>query len=144
MLGLLRTPTTFDNSYGLKDASTNPAAWLLPDGTDRDFRGGKGYDNPYWTVNRVIFHEDLLRSYGFAGASYQLLPWMTLNYKLGGDVYAQNDKNAYDIGANAFPAGAVHLSNYSNQQYNSDFTINMKKTFSDDLMLPCVWGGLFV
>ncbi|HTI89326.1 MAG TPA: SusC/RagA family TonB-linked outer membrane protein [Puia sp.] len=135
MLGLLRTPPTFDNTNGLSDPVHNTAAYVLPDGTQRDYRGGPGYDNPYWTVNRNPFHEDLIRAFGFAQANYTLFDWMVLTYRLGGDVYAQNDKNAYDIGSNAFPAGAVHLLNYYNQQYNSDFTINMKKTFSDN------WSG---
>jgi len=131
MLGLLRTPPTFDNTNGLKDPVNNEASYVLPNGKQRDYRGGPGYDNPYWTVNRNPFHEDLIRAFGFAQANYTLFDWMTLTYRLGGDVYAQNDKNAYDIGSNAFPAGAVHLLNYYNQQYNSDFTINMKKNFSD-------------
>jgi len=135
MLGLLRTPTTFDNSNGLKDPAKNAGSYLLPDGTNsqRDYRGGAGYDNPFWTINRDPFHEDLLRAFGYGQASYRLYDWMTLAFKVGGDVYSQNDKNSYDIGSNVSPAGAVHLSNYYNQQYNSDFTINMKKTFSDDL-----------
>lgn len=133
MLGLLRTPPTFDNSNGLKDPADNPGSYVLPNGKQRDYRGGAGYDNPFWTVNRNPFHEDLIRAYGFGQASYQLFDWMSVTYRLGGDAYAQNDKNSYDIGSNAFPAGAVHLLNFTNQQYNSDFTINMKKTFSDDL-----------
>src|SRR5262249_9463330 len=32
MLGLLRTPATFDNSNGLKNAADNPASYLLADG----------------------------------------------------------------------------------------------------------------
>ncbi|WP_431210924.1 hypothetical protein ACQ86N_33995 [Puia sp. P3] len=72
MLGLLRTPTTFDNSNGLSDPVDNPASYVLPNGKERDYRGGPGYDNPYWTVNRVIFHEDLLRAFGYGQASYQL------------------------------------------------------------------------
>jgi TonB-linked SusC/RagA family outer membrane protein len=135
MLGLLRTPTTFDNSNGLKDAADNPNSYVLPNGKQRDFRGGPGYDNPYWTVNRVPFHEDLTRVFGYAQASYQVADWMTISYKAGGDVYSQNDKNAYDIGSNVATAGAVHLSDFYNQQYNSDFTVHMKKTFSDD------WSG---
>ncbi|MBN8856346.1 MAG: SusC/RagA family TonB-linked outer membrane protein [Sphingobacteriales bacterium] len=134
MLGLLRTPPTFDNSNGLKNPADNPASYLLSDGvTQRDYRGGLGYDNPFWTVNRDIFHDDLIRTYGYAQANYQVFNWMTVSYKLGGDVYSQNDKNAYDIGSNAFAAGAVHLSNYLVQQYNSDLTVSMKHTFSDAL-----------
>ncbi len=139
MLGLLRTPPTFDNSYGLSDAVSNTASYVQPDinlpgyGHQRDYRGGAGYDNPYWTINRNPFHEAVSRVFGYGQASYQLFDWMTLAYRLGGDVYSQNDKNAYDIFSNAFPAGAIHLLNYNNEQYNSDFTINMKKNLSHDL-----------
>jgi len=140
MLGLLRTPTTFDNSNGLSDPVNNPASYVLPNGKERDYRGGPGYDNPYWTVNRVIFHEDLLRAFGYGQASYQLLDWITIAYKLGGDIYSQNDKNAYDIGSNIAPAGAVHLSNFYNQQYNSDITVSLKKNLTSDLSSSLLVG----
>ncbi|HTL09442.1 MAG TPA: SusC/RagA family TonB-linked outer membrane protein [Chitinophagaceae bacterium] len=135
MLGLLRTPTTFDNSYGLKDAANNPASYVQQNGTgqQRDYRGGAGYDNPYWTVNRNPFREDVNRVFGYGQANYQLYDWISFTYRLGGDVYSQNAKNAYDIFSNAFPAGAIHLLNYYNQQFNSDFTVNLKKSFSSDL-----------
>jgi TonB-linked SusC/RagA family outer membrane protein len=132
MLGLLRTPPTFDNSYGLSDPVSDTRSYLQPNGHQRDYRGGAGYDNPFWTINRNPFHEAVSRVFGYGQASYQLFDWMTLAYRLGGDVYSQNDKNAYDIFSNAFPAGAIHLLNYNNEQFNSDFTINMKKTFSND------------
>src|SRR6185312_13635008 len=54
MLGLLRTPPTFDNSYGQKNP-VDSTAYVTPSGGQRDFRGGPGYDNPYWTVNRNPF-----------------------------------------------------------------------------------------
>ena len=134
MLGLLRTPITFDNSYGLKDAVNNPASYIQQNGTgqQRDYRGGAGYDNPYWTVNKNPFHEDVNRVFGYGQANYQANDWMSFTYRVGGDVYSQNAKNSYDIFSNAFPAGAVHLLNYTNQQFNSDFTVNVKKTFSKD------------
>ncbi|MEO8949228.1 MAG: SusC/RagA family TonB-linked outer membrane protein [Mucilaginibacter sp.] len=140
MLGLLRTPPTFDNSYGLSDAASNPASYLQPNGQQRDYRGGAGYDNPYWTINRIPFVEKLDRAIGYGQASYKLFDWISFNYRLGGDVYSQNDKNAYDIYSNAFPAGAVHLLSYNNEQFNSDFTINLKKTLSKDFMGSLLLG----
>lgn len=50
MLGLLRTSPTFDNANGLKDAVSNQASYLLPDGNQRSYRGGI-YDNPYYSIN---------------------------------------------------------------------------------------------
>ena len=135
MLGLLRTPPTFDNSNGYSDAAHIPAAYTLPDGTQRNYRGGGGYDNPYWTVNNNPFRSDLDRVFGYAQAVYQLLDWMSLTYRLGGDIYAQNDKLVNDIGSNQAPAGAVYLIDYTNRQFNSDFLLNMHKSFGKD------WDG---
>ncbi|HJU45129.1 MAG TPA: TonB-dependent receptor, partial [Chitinophagaceae bacterium] len=135
MLGLLRTPTTFDNANGLgKDAVKNPASYILQDGSERQrsYRGGIGYDNPYWVVNKNPFWEELFRVFGFAQASYQANDWLSATYRVGGDVYGQNGKNAFDKGSNAFSAGALHLLNYFYKQFNSDFTVTMKKKFSDD------------
>ena len=134
MLGLLRTPPTFDNSYGLSNAKDNEAAYAIAStGGQRNYRGGAGYDNPYWTVNRNPFTENVNRSFGNVQASYQLFSWMNIVYRLGGDAYSQDSKNFYDIHSNAFPAGKGIINDYFNNQYNSDFTINMQKTFSSDL-----------
>lgn len=130
MLGLLRTPPTFDNSYGLSDPVHNTASYMQPDGHQRNYRGGPGYDNPFWVVNRIPFHEEVQRVFGYAQARYQLMDWISLTYRLGGDVYAQNDKNGFDVYSNSFPAGALHILNYYNEQYNSDIQINLQRKFS--------------
>jgi TonB-linked SusC/RagA family outer membrane protein len=134
MLGLLRTPPTFDNSYGLKNAADNEASYVIAStGGQRNYRGGAGYDNPYWTVNRNPFIENLNRVFGNVQASYQLVDWLSIVYRLGADVYSQDSKNFYDINSNAFPAGKGIISEYFNNQYNSDLTLNMQKKFNSKL-----------
>ena len=132
MLALLRTPPTFDNANGLDDPANNVASYVnASTQTQRSYRGGIGYDNPYWAVNRNPFNEDVNREFGYVQASYKLFDWMTLSYRLGGDVYSQDSKNFYDIGSSAFTAGKGIISEYFNNQYNSDFTINMQKSFGE-------------
>lgn len=144
MLGLLRTPPTFDNSYGQAGSSkVDSTAYMLPNGAQRDYRGGAGYDNPYWTVNENPFVSSLNRVYGFGEADYHLADWIDLTYRVGGDVYTQDDKNAYNINSNAFPAGAIFLNDYFNSQFNSDFLITMKKKFSDKLNATLILGQNF-
>lgn len=135
MLGLLRTPPTFDNSFGLgSDAAYNEAAYVVAStGKQRSYRGQAGYDNPFWTVNRNPFTDNLNRVLGSLQASYQVLDWMNLTYRLGGDAYGQDDKNFYDIYSNAFPAGKGIITEYFNNQYNSDLTANMQRKFNNDL-----------
>ena len=133
MLGLLRTPHSYDNSYGTSHAADNPTSYTYADGSQRNYRNGPGYDNPYWTVNRNPYRDELSRAYGYGQASYKVTDWMDAVYRLGGDVYSQSAKNAYDIGSNASPAGAIYLIEYFNEQYNSDFMLNMHKSLNKDL-----------
>src|SRR5450432_1816865 len=139
MLGLTRTPATFDNSNGVSSAA-DPASYLLPDGNQRNYRGGGGYDNPYWSVNKEPFTSKLDRIFGYCQANYQLADWIGFTYRLGGDVYFQGDKNAYDINSRAFASGAVYLTDYTNSQYNSDFTINLKKQLTSKLTGSLIIG----
>ncbi|MEO6883003.1 MAG: SusC/RagA family TonB-linked outer membrane protein [Bacteroidia bacterium] len=142
MLGLLRTPATFDNSYGQKNP-VDSSAYVLPNGNQRSYRGGGGYDNPYWTVNRDPYTEGLNRVFGTTQLNYQALSWMMVTYRIGGDVYFQSDKDAYDIGSNQFPAGYLYTSDYFNSQFNSDFIVNMNHKFSDDLSGNLILGQNF-
>ena len=139
MLGLTRTPATFDNSNGASSAK-DPSSYLLADGNQRNYRGGGGYDNPYWSVNKEPFTSKLDRFFGYGQASYKLADWIEFNERLGGDVYFQNDKNAYDINSRAFAAGAVYLTDYGNRQFNSDFTINLKKQLTSKLSASLILG----
>jgi TonB-linked SusC/RagA family outer membrane protein len=133
MLGLARTPVTFDNSNGYgSNAYKHKDAYELPDGSQRNYRGGGGYDNPYWIVNNIPTNSDVDRVYGYGQVDYAALPWMNFTYRVGGDVYAQNDKTSYDIGSNASPAGAIYNIGYTNRQFNSDFNVNLHKDFSED------------
>ncbi len=136
MLGLVRTPPTFDNSFGLGDAAANDerAYVIQATGQQRNYRGGGGsYDNPYWTVNRNPFKELLNRVIGNIQATYEFADWISASYRFGGDVYGQDSKNFYDINSNAVPAGSGIISEYFSNQYNSDLTLNLKKDFSSDL-----------
>jgi len=149
MLGLLRTPHTFDNSNGSSHPATDSSAYVLASPlasgwAQRNYRGGPGYDNPYWTINMNPFHQDLDRVYGSMQGDYKLYDWMTLTYRIGGDIYTQSQKEAYNIFSNAGiqsgGAGGIFLNDYYNSQYNSDFIINMKKKFNDDFSGSLILG----
>ncbi len=140
MLGLVRTPVTFDNANGYSDPVNQPLAYSFPDGSQRNYRGGGGYDNPYWVVNEDPTKSNLNRVFGNIQADYQLLKWMSLTYRLGGDVYTQSDKIAYNTGSNVAAAGAIYLVDYNNRQFNSDFMVNMHKTFGDDWDATLILG----
>jgi TonB-linked SusC/RagA family outer membrane protein len=139
MLGLLRTPATFDNSDGFgSDAANHREAYQNADGSQRNYRGGVGYDNPFWVVNNIPTTSNLDRVFGYGQADFVVTPWMSLTYRLGGDVYSQRDKTAYDINSGNAPPGAIYLNSFNDQQFNSDFIVNLHKSFGDD------WQGSLI
>ncbi len=135
MLGLLRTTPTFDNSNGLKDPWNNRDAYLFPNGKQRSYRGFGKYDNPYYTINNNPTTSNLNRIFGYGQVNYQANDWLGFTYRLGGDLYNQSDKSAFgsQSGAYHLPVanGALFLTTYYNQQFNSDFTVNLKHSFGD-------------
>jgi TonB-linked SusC/RagA family outer membrane protein len=141
MLGLVRTPATFDNSDGFgSDAANHREAYENLDGTQRSYRGTGGYDNPFWIVNNDPTHSNVDRVFGFGQGDFVVNPWLSLTYRVGGDVYAQNDKTAYDINSSIATAGAVYLNNYNIQQFNSDFIVNLHHNFGSDWVTSLVLG----
>ncbi len=145
MLGLLRTPPTFDNSYGLSDPANDPSSYVLatPGITgsyQRSYRGGGGYDNPYWTVNRNPYRQDLDRFFGSAQVDYKLCNWLSAIYRLGGDFYSQNTKNGSDIYSSQFSTGAINLVDFTNSLYNSDLILKADHRWNNDWNTSLVLG----
>ncbi len=90
MEGMLKTPPTFDNGAGYE----------LTDTIQRNYMHGSGYDNPYWSVNKNLFQDDVNRVLGYVGFNWILTKWMKVDYKLGGDFFNTYHKNYCAIGSN--------------------------------------------
>ncbi len=142
MLGLLRTPISFDNANGLSDPAygDDQSAYLFADNTQRNFRGGGGYDNPYWVVNNTPFNDEVNRFYGSINASYAFSQWAKLGATLGTDVYTDNRVQRFEIGSRAFPSGRVIEDNYNYRHTDSYFTLGGAGNLSDDFSLSYTVG----
>ena len=121
MLGLVRTPPTFDDSYG----------YIFSNGKQRSYRGGTGYDNPYWTANKNSYKDKTNRMFGDVHASYVATNWLSFNYRLGVDWFNSYYKDYFAIFSNSTPAGKVNVSNALNRDINSDLLMTLHKTFGD-------------
>jgi len=141
---LVRTPPSFDNSNGNGSNAANvKSTYMLPSDSERDYRGGTpGYDNPYWSVNENTTVSTLNRVYGFSQLEYNITDWMTATYRLGGDVYVQDDKSYYNPLSNSFNSsrGGVYIADYINSLVNSDFILNINRKLSDKLSLNVILG----
>jgi hypothetical protein len=140
MLGLLRTPPTFDNANGYDDPVNTVEAYQFPDGSQRNYRGGGGYDNPFWSVNKNILTDDVNRIIGNVGFRYTPLTWMSVQYKLGTDVYTDRRDYHFGIGSRQFPSGQVTSDNHFNKDINSDLIITLNKSFGANWSTTVILG----
>lgn len=131
MLGLLRTPPSFDNSAGYE----------FPDGTQRNYRNGGGYDNPYWTANKNSFDDVTNRFTGNAVFNYHFTDWISLSYNVGIDWYNRRTKNILAVYSRGQTGGYVNEYAYFGQDFNSDLLLNFEKNFSEDLNVRLTVGN---
>jgi TonB-linked SusC/RagA family outer membrane protein len=131
MLGLVRTPPTFNNAAGYR----------FPDGKQRTYRGGGGYDNPYWTANENIYKDDVNRMIGNLSVLYEATNWLSFSYRIGTDWYTRGSKVHFAQYSCAFPAGRVETSRDLNQDINSDLIMSIKKSLSQSFFLTASVGN---
>ncbi len=131
LLGLARTPNTFDNSYGQSDPNYLKA-YQLPNGTERTYRGpGDGvrayYDNPYWTVNKNLFRDQVNRLLGSVYFTYNPVSWVTVTERLGTDLYSDNSKQNFALYSATVKPGQVDYTNISYRHVNNDLLLTLTK-----------------
>lgn len=142
MLGLLRTPPSFDNSNGYgKDAYNHPDAYMFPDGTQRTYRGGGGYDNPYWTVSNNPFFDDVDRFIGNIQLNYYLTQNIDLMWRVGADIYSDKRRQEFAINSRTVPAGQIFNHEIFSSDLNSDAILTFNYNLSEDLVGKLMLGN---
>jgi TonB-linked SusC/RagA family outer membrane protein len=145
MLGLLRTTPTFDNSNGLSDAATNPAAYQFADGRPRAYRGlttagNSPYDNPYWTANNNPLTDKVNRIIGNVTATYSPKDWVTFTLRPGLDQYSDRRDQYFAIYSATASAGRVYEDEYNVTGISNDFIINLKPRLSEKITSNFILG----
>jgi len=130
MLGLLRTPATFDNSYG----------WKFDDGTQRTFRNGGGYDNPYWVSNEILYQDNVNRIMSSAQIDWTITDYLSLTFRPGIDWYSRSAKNNFAVHSNTAKAGYSSSYNYFSSDFNSDVFLNFNKDLNESMNLTVTLG----
>ncbi len=137
LLGMYRTPVTFDNTNGLGDGAINdPSAYSFADGRQRNYRGGGGYDNPYWIINNALKNEGVDRVFGNIKIDYKFSDWANIGVNVGTDVSSDIRKQHFEINSRTQPGGGIYHDEYLVRQtdanlifsgagqLNGDFAIN--------------------
>lgn len=138
--GLFRNPTTFDIGNGKKgqEAADDPDTYVFADGTQR--RATTSYDNPFWVTNKTPYKDDVNRFIGGLNLTYDLLPWLKLNYKVGQDYFSDVRHAAWDINSSSEVLGEVDQSARDASRFNSDFLILINKSLTANWNLDATLG----
>ncbi len=143
MLGLLRTPPTFDNSGAGLDASSfvdGKLGYQFLDGGERTYRDGGGYDNPYWIANNISYKDKVNRTIGNVHFNYKPLDWLSFSYRFGGDVYSKQVKEYFTKNSRAHTDGYRNKYNEINQEINSDLMMIINRDINEDLNINFMLG----
>lgn len=132
MLGLMRSPPSYDLTNGTDNPVDNPSAYSFPDGTQRTYH--ETYDNPYWSVNKNRNEESLNRLIGFVEFKWKPYSWLTITERPGVDTYAEKRKSYWDAGSNEFKdlGGAIFDETITQKNIVNDFIVNAEYSFSED------------
>jgi len=142
MLGLLRTPPTFDNSNGYgKEAYDHPDAYMFTDGTQRNYRGRSSYDNPYWTVVKSPFFDDVDRFIGNIQLNYFFNQNIDLMYRLGADIYFDKRRQEFAINSSTAPAGQIFNHEIYSNDLTSDLILSFNYNITEDLVGKLMIGN---
>ena len=138
MLGLMRTPITFDLSNGLDDPEDNPDSYSFEDGSQRTYWAA--YDNPYWSVNKNRSTDIVDRVIGNLTLNYKFSSWLSAMYRIGIDNYFEERQSYWDNNSNEFGTGVIFNDLYSFRGVNSDFLITADQALNEKLNLKISLG----
>ncbi len=135
--GLYRTPPSFDNSAGFE----------YPNGIQRNFRGAVtgvqafSPDNPFWTVNKNPYTDNVNRFISTLQLDYKPLEWLSIMYRVGYDfshdertqIWAPSSAGGAAISASGAQGGRMYEDTYTDQIFNYDLIITAQKKLTDKL-----------
>ncbi len=144
LLGLYRTPASFDNTNGLgaEAAVDNRAAYeFAADRSQRNYRGGGGYDNPYWVVNNAPGVDEVHRFFGNFKTNYSINNWINFGLNVGVDVTADKRKQSFEVGSRTNPTGRILLDDFLVRQSDVNLFLTGDGDITEDLNVNYLLGA---
>ncbi len=142
--GTIRVPITFQNSAGHEFANGEQRNWLYVEGKPFE----KGPDNPYWTVNKNPYNDEVNRMIAYFQTKYEFTPWLSLMHRLGTDVFSDKRNQVWATGSKGedsrFPGstvtGRLLEDTYIDKTVNSDLFLTATKRIGNDFDLSLMVG----
>jgi len=140
MLGLLRTPPSFDNSNGVDDPVQDITAYELEPDLQRNFYV---YDNPYWSVNKNKHQEDLNRQIINLFGRYKISKKLSAQFSGGLDRYKDKRVGGKDRDVDNGSSGNLGTAYERELVFNSNY-LDLSSTYkfleSNDLQIVSTLG----
>ncbi|MDP9200349.1 MAG: SusC/RagA family TonB-linked outer membrane protein [Gemmatimonadota bacterium] len=139
LLGALRTPPEFNNKNWLDTITAGGAAlhrsyrYPRPTATSESNPVGRGYDNPFFVLNRDVANGAVGRTFGNLNADYSPNDWFTIRETLGADYYADERLEALPLTSSTFPQGQVNRLDLINLIVDHNLIATATRTFSPNL-----------
>jgi TonB-linked SusC/RagA family outer membrane protein len=101
-----------------------------------------GVDNPYFDQFENPLTSNLNRFTGNINIGYDLLKWLNISYRLGGDMYTDRRKQIFAISSGRVPLGNVREEMFFRNEINGDLIIRASKNnlFIHDLNVSGLIG----
>ena len=142
LLGLYRTPASFDNANGFnqQEAVNESSSYIFANGRQRNYRGGGGYDNPYWVVNNNRRFETVNRLFGSFQTNYNHSQWINVALNVGTDFTSDIRKQNFDINSRTASTGRVDKTEFTTFQTDAILNLNGGGDVSDRLAINYLVG----
>jgi hypothetical protein len=142
-LGGWRSPATYDNRRYIDETTGLQASYRVPRPLATATTTGRGYDNPFWVINRQDNNSQVGRSLGNISLSYTPLTWFKADYVIGGDYTNDQRLEAIPKSSSDFPAGRVRRSNFVTTIVDQQLTGQATKTWYEGLETRLGLGAQF-
>ncbi len=130
-----------DVAYTPRSVDLNHLPFQSPiDGSQVYYRRGGAITNPYWTLNNISDEEQVKRFFGTVNLTYELTDFLTAQYRVGVDQYAQRQERLANKGGAQAPDGGVFTSDRLNTITDHVLNLLYDTQLTEDLSLDGVVG----
>ena len=140
-LGSWRTPPEFNNFEYLSPTTGLHRSYRFPDPSSGSLDLSRGYDNPLFAIKDQDNTQNLGRSFGNLGLSYDPKEWVSIRLTVGADYVSDERLETLPKTSSGFPTGQVTKANLVNYQLDNNLTATFTHSFWQDFESRLVLGG---
>ncbi|MBC7447113.1 MAG: SusC/RagA family TonB-linked outer membrane protein [Hymenobacteraceae bacterium] len=102
--------------------------------------GNPGFDNPFWTIDRVKNQTRVNRVLGSVEMNYDITSWLALLNRTGVDYYTDRRMEYFPLGSGAAVQGKLTEEEISEGQFNNDVILRATRSLNENINLNALVG----